>query len=266
MKLRRHRRPSSADPILGITVLTAGAISGFARKMHVMGQWKSSRPPAHQRPATVLVVDDHKTFTDLVRMALESEPDLACVGTAHDVRTARAMVEEHDPDVVLMDVNLGAEDGLELTADLVAANPALRVVVLTAHGEATVTRRAVAAGACAVLPKDGSLPELLHGLHTASTGSVAVHPSLLRKLVNGEQHAPPDDSVPLSPLTPREMHVLQLLAQGRDVRAISRELHISVNTCRGHVKNVLMKLGAHSQLEAVVVAGVHGLVETSGRR
>ena len=112
-------------------------------------------------PARVLVVDDHRTFTDLVVLALAAEPDLDCVGAAHDADSARAMVQQHAPDVILMDVNLGAQDGLDLTAELVAAHPGLRVVVLTAHGDAAVMRRAATAGACALLPKDGSLPELL---------------------------------------------------------------------------------------------------------
>jgi DNA-binding NarL/FixJ family response regulator len=213
-------------------------------------------------PVKVLLVDDHRTFTDLVVHALQSEPDLACVGAAHDSETARAMVAALAPDIVLMDVNLGLEDGLELTAQLRSEAPALRVVVLTAHGEAAVTRRAVVAGACAVLPKNGSLPELLQSLRSASAAGVMVHPSLLHRLVDDDREAvAPEPEAPVS-LTPRELHVLQLLAHGRDVRSISRELGISVNTCRGYVQNILTKLGVHSQLEAVVVAGMRRLVDT----
>lgn len=217
-----------------------------------------------QRPARVLVVDDHCTFTDLVVLALAAEPDLDCVGAAHDADRARAMVRQHAPDVILMDVNLGTEDGLDLTAELIAAYPGLRVVVLTAHGDATVMRRAATAGACALLPKDGSLPELLHGLRTARPGGLVVHPTLLHAVVTGTPERP-STSVPCPALTPREQHVLQLLAEGRDTRAIARELGISVNTCRGYVKTLLMKLDAHSQLEAVVIAGMHGLVDARPR-
>ena len=220
--------------------------------------------PSPPHTTTVLLVDDHTTFTDLVRFALEAEPHLACVGAAHDAARARAMVAALHPDVVLMDVDLGRDDGLDLTAEILAGNPSQRVVVLTAHGSPAVTRRAVGAGACAVLPKDGALPDLLRTLRTASAGNVVVHPSLLHRLVADDE--PDGDRRPGLALTPREQHVLELLAEGQNVHSISRELHISPNTCRGYVKNVLMKLGAHSQLEAVVLAGMHGLVGAPSRR
>ena len=205
-----------------------------------------------------MVVDDHRTFTDLALLALAGENDLECVGAAPDAARARQLVEEHEPDVVLMDVNLGADDGLTLTGELLAARPGLRVVVLTAHGDATVMRRAAAAGACALLPKDGSLPDLLTALRTARSGGFVVHPDLLRTLVVAEPEPPARLRRPA--LTPREGEVLALLAEGRDVRVIARELGISINTCRGHIKTLLAKLGAHSQLEAVVIAATHGLV------
>jgi DNA-binding NarL/FixJ family response regulator len=215
--------------------------------------------------ARVLVVDDHCTFAELVVVALAHEEDLDCVGAAHDAGQARRMTRELVPDVVLMDVNLGKHDGLDLTAELVAAHPGLRVVVLTAHADSDTMRRAAAAGACALLPKDGSLPDLLNGLRTARPGGFVVHPALLRTLVT-EQRASGQAAGPHPVLTPRELRVLQLLADGRDTRSIAGELRISVNTCRGYVKNVLMKLDAHSQLEAVVIAGRHGLVDAGPRR
>jgi len=213
-------------------------------------------------PATrVLVVDDHRTFTDLVRLALTAEPGLECVGAAHHAAQARAMVAEHRPDVVLMDVNLGSDDGLALTAELTAADPSLRVVVLTAHGDSEVMRRAATGGACALLLKDGSLPELLGAVRTARSGGLLVHPELLHTLVNGKPEKEAPEPSAWSPgLTPREQTVLDMLAEGRDVRAIARHLGISVNTCRGYVKTLLAKLGAHSQLEAVVIAASRGLV------
>ncbi len=229
-----------------------------------MGHTDPVSGDATQNGVRVLVVDDHRTFTDLVLMALRAEPDLEAVGAAHDAGSARSMVDAHRPDVVLLDVNLGSDDGLELAADLARNRPEIRIVVLTAHGSPAVVRRAIASGACAVLPKDGSLPELLAGLRNARQVGLQVHPSLMLGLM--EEPETEQDMSPLrAPLTPRESDVLQLLAQGRDVKGIARELHISVHTCRGHVKNVLMKLDAHSQLEAVVIAGIHGLVQPGGQ-
>ena len=220
--------------------------------------------PHGSTPIRVLVVDDHCTFAELVVVALAHEDDLDCVGAAHDADRARRMAQELSPDVILMDVNLGDQDGLDLTAELVAAHPGLRVVVLTAHADGDAMRRAAAAGACALLPKDGSLPDLLNGLRSARPGGFVVHPTLLRTLVTEERTAAAAGPAPV--LTPRELLVLQLLAEGRDTRSIAHQLKISVNTCRGYVKNVLMKLDAHSQLEAVVIAGRHGLVDAGPRR
>ena len=207
----------------------------------------------------ILVVDDHKTFTDLVRMALDAEPDLTCVGAAHTVAQARSMVEQHPPDVVLMDVNLKAEDGLDLASEIMASHPELRVVVLTAHADRQVMSRAARAGACALLPKDGSLPELLESLRAARSGEFRVQPALLHDIVVEGRTSEPA-TTPAVQLTPREGRVLELLAQGVDVRTIARELTISVHTCRGYVKAVLAKLGAHSQLEAVAAARAQGLL------
>lgn len=223
--------------------------------------------PAPQRPedvvTRVLIVDDHRTFTDLVCLALAPEPDLACVGTAHSAAEARVQVSRHTPDLVLMDVDLGDGDGLDLTEELLRLDPALRVVVLTAYGHPRVLQRAAAVGACALLPKDGSLRELLHSLRHARQGELFVHAGLLRSMVVDADHG----ARPWLPgLTPRESLVLELLTDGRQVNDIARELGITVHTCRGYVKTLLAKLGAHSQLEAVVIAGRHGLVGAQHRR
>ncbi|GAA1479101.1 response regulator transcription factor [Nocardioides aestuarii] len=213
---------------------------------------------------TVLVVDDHRTFTDLVALALRGEPDLECVGAAHDSADARRLVDQLDPDLVLMDVNLGEADGLQLTAELLEEHPELVVVVLTAFGDGSVMRRAAAVGASALLPKDGSLPDLLEGLRGARKGGLVVHPELLRTLVTEETAIPPPGSA--AGLTAREQDVLTRLAEGRTVSVIARDLGISVHTCRGYVRSVLAKLGVHSQLEAVVVAVMRGLVDAPRRR
>lgn len=222
-------------------------------------------PSQRAAPSTILVVDDHRTFNDLVRLALDDQPDLECVGSARTGAEARAELARHRPRIVLMDVDLGAEDGLDLTKELLAEDPDLLVVVLTAHADAHVMQRAAAAGACALLPKDGSLPDLLAALRTARQGELFVHPGLLRTMLD-EEAAADRRGLPRPDLTPRERLVLQLLAEGRSVNDIARQLGISVHTCRGYVKTLLSKLGAHSQLEAVVIATMHGLVDAQHRR
>ncbi|HYO39988.1 MAG TPA: response regulator transcription factor [Nocardioidaceae bacterium] len=204
----------------------------------------------------VVIVDDHKVFAELLALALGAESDLECVGHAQTVSDGAALVNTLRPDIVVMDVQLGDGDGIAATAELTAAHPELRVVVLTAFVERGLLQRAAAANACALLPKDGELVGMLQALRTAKRGGFAVHPELLRRLVarnDSQQPRPPS-------LTRREQEVLQMLAAGLDARLISREMGISVNTCRGYVKTLLAKLGAHSQLEAVAIAMRHGLI------
>ena len=204
----------------------------------------------------VLVVDDHHVFAQLVAFMLSSHDDLDCRGIATSVDSALALTTTLQPDIVLMDVQLGDGDGIAATAELIRRHPHLRVVVLSAFIDRPLMQRAATAGACALLPKDGDLSEMLHALRTARRGDFVVQPRLLRELVADRRV--PTQRIP--PLTTREHEVLQLLAGGLDAAVIARELGISVNTCRGYVKTLLAKIGAHSQLEAVVIAMRHGLI------
>lgn len=224
------------------------------------GEWSMARAgistEAHSDSLEILVVDDHQVFAQLVAVMLSNHDDLNCVGIAGDVEGALAMAESFGPDLVLMDVQLRDGDGIAATAELVSRDPELRVVVLSAFIDRALMKRAADAGACALLPKTGDLSEMLHVIRNARRGDFVVQPRLLRELV-AEQRVPHPRT---PPLTARELDVLRLLAAGLDAGVISRELGISLNTCRGYVKNVLAKLGAHSQLEAVVIAMRSGLI------
>lgn len=195
----------------------------------------------------VVVVDDHATVSELLARALDSEPGLTCVGTASTSQQAFELVALKQPDAVVMDVQLGDDDGIDTTTGLLALHPGLRVVILTARTDRDLVQRTAASGACALLPKDGSLDDLLRALRTAESGGLVVHPQLLRQLVSVRQQGTPS-------MTERELEVLRLLHEGRTVHQIAGLLTISEHTARGHVKKVLQKLGAHSQLEAVAIA------------
>jgi DNA-binding NarL/FixJ family response regulator len=212
----------------------------------------------------VVVVDDHATFTELLALALRHEEGMDCVGTATGAAMGLAMVEHLRPDVVVMDVELGDGDGIEATTELVRRHPDLRVVVLTARVDMALMQRAADAGACCLLPKNGSLIETLRALRTAQPGELVVPPGLLMQLMSR-----PADTVgrtepaPVT-LTARERETLTALSQGLDVRRIAALQGISTHTCRGHVRRLLAKLDVHSQLEAVAVAQKHGLLDDPG--
>lgn len=204
----------------------------------------------------VLVVDDHTTFAELMSMALDAEPDLTCVDHARSAEQALELDRRHQPDVVVMDVNMPGVDGVTATRMLIDRRPDVCVVVLSAQVGPALVAAAVAAGASAVLPKDGALNDLLAAIRTARRGQVILSPSALAA---GNRSA----EVPVS-LTPRERAVLEMLGDGLDAQGIARRLGISLNTCRGYVKTLLFKLDAHSQLEAVATARRLGLIGDRG--
>lgn len=206
----------------------------------------------------VLVVDDHRTFGELLEIALEREPGLEFVGHALSGLEARGKVALLHPDLVIMDVQLPDGDGIDLAGELVRADPALRVIVLTAQPTTEMVTRAGDAGACGFLPKSGALEDMLEVVRTARPGRLVLPPQLLRMLRPATSG--PTEASPAADLTSRELEVLRHLGRGIDQQKIARQLGISLHTCRGHVKSVLSKLHAHSQLEAVVTANRAGLI------
>lgn len=188
----------------------------------------------------VLLVDDHRSFTDLLAIGLGAEPDLEVAGVAHTADDARAVLAGTRFGVAVLDVRLPG-GGLELLPDVHAAGA--RALVLTAHPRPEPARRARAAGAAGFLGKDTPLAGIVAAVRTVAAG--------------GRVHATPGE---LPHLTRRERDVLDRLARGRDVTRISADLGLSVHTVRDHVRALLGKLGARTQLEAVVHAERVGLV------
>lgn len=221
-----------------------------------------------QPPVRVLLVEDHRTFAELLAMGLDSEPDVCCVGHVQQGDAAVQAVLRLEPDVVVVDVHLGDQDGLDVAAQLHALQPELRIVALTASLDPVNVARAARAGVCAYLPKSGALEEVLDAVRTARPGRLMLPPDLVLDLVALEHRsAGQAERRHLGPaLTIREQQVLELLGEGMDVSAIAKRLAIRTSTCRGYVQNVLGKLDAHTQLEAVVSAAARGLLGTGSER
>lgn len=206
----------------------------------------------------VLVVDDQRAFAQSLEVILEAQDEVDRVGTVGSAEDAIDYVEQHAPDVVVMDVELPGASGIDATERLVAADPELIVVVLTGIPDVAVFARAAAVGAQAFLLKDSSLDEILEAvLRTSPHGHIRVDPSTVREIANAADAASANLA---EAITPRELEVLGLLAEGRQPKEIARYLGISVHTCRDYVKSLLTKLGAHSALEAVVIAIRCGLI------
>jgi DNA-binding NarL/FixJ family response regulator len=216
------------------------------------------------QPIRILVVDDHRSFSESLQMAIDLMADLECVGIASTVNEAVAMVEEHRPDVVLMDVRLPDGDGIDGTRRVKQVHPQARVVVLTAHTDPELMAAAASLGACGFLPKERSLHEILHAVRTAGDGGMLVEPSALASVLSRLNDREDEEvlaAAGVAPkLTPREFEVLQLIAEGRDPRGIATHLGLSIHTSRGYVKAILAKFGVHSQLEALVYALRNGIL------
>jgi two-component system response regulator DesR len=198
----------------------------------------------------VLVVDDHRVFTDALRTSLGRQHDVAAVVVAHSVREALAHARRTQLDAAIVDLDLPDGSGLDVVSSLRALRPVARTIVLTAHARFDLAERALAAGAAAFLAKEGTLDRVLAALRapapTAPVVDAAVAPGRVE-------------------LTPRECDVLRLLGQGREPARIAAELKLSLHTVRGHVKTLMAKLDAHSQLEAVVAAHRRGLISVGSR-
>lgn len=218
---------------------------------------------------TVLLIGDDAPLTEALRL-IRDEPDaLECVGLAATMGDGLALAARRRPDVALVDVDLGEPDGIEGVSQLKRLHPGTGAIVLTDRADVEVMGRAAAAGASGLFSKQGPLDEIIDIIHAVPTLPergmfVGIH--VLFALVEGGegQGGPaPRPTARRSPpwtVSPREREVLDLMGEGLDTKAIARRLGISVNTCRGYVKSLFAKLGAHNKVEAVVKAMAEGLL------
>ena len=209
---------------------------------------------------TVLLVDDHPLFLDGVRAALSSAPDIEVVGEAHDRRQALERAGELAPDVVLMDLNLPDGSGIDATRDILAVCPQTRILVITMSVDDDAVVAAMRAGARGYVVKGAGRADLLHAVHTVSAGGAVFSPAVAERLgsfFSGLAAQPGREMFPQ--LSEREREVLDLVARGRDNRAIARDLFLSEKTVRNHVSTILTKLEAENRADAIARARRAGL-------
>lgn len=218
-------------------------------------------------PIRVLVVDDHALFRRGLQMVLEQEPDMAVVAEADDGWDAVSMAGDLLPDVVLMDVRMPRRGGIDACMSVKEVVPSARIVMLTISDEENDLYEAIKAGASGYLLKEISIDEMAAAVRAVYGGQSLISPSMASKLLD-EFAAMLKDSderqqVPAPRLTEREMEVLRLVAKGLNNRDIAKQLYISENTVKNHVRNILEKLQLHSRMEAVVYAVRERLLEIS---
>lgn len=206
----------------------------------------------------VLLVEDHAVFAETLASALKRAKDFDVVGIATTAERGGELARELLPDVALLDVGLPDYDGLQLAREMRASTPKTRIVILTASTDASLFAKAMALGASGYLIKDSTFEEVQDAIRKASEGLVVVPEGAIGRLTEAKV---PREGIG-SELTQRELELLALLGQGSDLRAISKAMGITWNTTRSYLKNVLIKMDAHSQLEAVAKAMRLGILTT----
>jgi DNA-binding NarL/FixJ family response regulator len=208
----------------------------------------------------VVLVDDHTMLRHGLRQTLR-ERGFDVVGEASNGRSGAQLVLELDPDVVVMDLDMPQMNGIEATRAIVGAVPGARVLMLTISTNDVDVLDALAAGACGYLLKTASPDETVRAIEAAHAGDSAISPRVASRLVARVRDgiARPA-SPPPSPLTPRELEILRLIAEGRENAEIAEILVISPATAKNHVAHVLDKLGMQNRVQAAVYAVRSGLV------
>jgi DNA-binding NarL/FixJ family response regulator len=213
---------------------------------------------------SVLIADDQALVRVGLRKILESEPELEVVGEAEDGEDAVAEARRLRPDVVLMDIRMPVLDGIEATRRIVAAQPAVRVLVLTTFGLDTYVYDALRAGASGFMLKDAPPEEIAAGVRIVASGDALLAPAVTRSVIDEFARrppaAPPSAPPALDELTPREREVLDLLARGLSNPEICERLFVSEATAKTHVARILQKLGLRDRVQVVIYAYESGLV------
>jgi two-component system NarL family response regulator len=221
--------------------------------------------PVSDEPIRVLIVDDHALFRRGLVMVLEQEKDIELVGEAGDGAEAVNIAQDTMPDVVLMDVRMPRRGGIEATSQIKAIAPHTKILMLTISDEEADLYDAIKAGASGYLLKEISIDEVADAIRQVNAGQSMISPSMASKLLTEfATMVKKTDEKPAAAqprLTEREMEVLRLVAKGRNNRDIAKELFISENTVKNHIRNILEKLHLHSRMQAVVYAVREKLLE-----
>mgnify|MGYP006296860337 FL=1 len=224
----------------------------------------------------IMIVDDHPVFRQGLKNVLAAQEDLCIIDEAADGETAIEKAEERNPDVVIMDINLPELNGLQATRELKERCPEINVIMLTAYDDEEQIYHAIRSGASAYHAKDVRPERLVGVIRQVNEGYYVVDNSVLDekgigdwllkkfKRFGGEVFAEQEDF--LSPLTPREMEILELVVQGMSNRKIAYHLGISHQTVKNHMTAILRKLGATGRTEAAVCALRRGWVPLRRQR
>jgi two-component system response regulator DegU len=222
----------------------------------------------------ITIIDDHQLFREGVKRILEFEKSFEVVAEGDDGRDALGLVEQYQPDVVIMDINMPGMNGVEATRELIEKYPSTKVIILSIHDDENYVTHALKTGACGYLLKEMDADALIEAVRVVADGGSYLHPKVTHNLVNEYRKLATtaastgsgylqtlDIRRPLHLLTRRECEVLQMLADGKSNRGIGESLFISEKTVKNHVSNILQKMNVNDRTQAVVSAIKNGWVE-----
>ncbi|MGE3541475.1 MAG: response regulator [Candidatus Tectimicrobiota bacterium] len=220
--------------------------------------------PSHTAPIRVLIVDDHGIMRAGLRMLLESHPGIQVVAEAVQCAEALEAAARERPDVIVLDLDLGTESGLDCLPDLLTTAATSRVVVLTGVRDAALHRQAIRLGAVGLVRKEKAVDELLQAIEKVHAGEVWLEStmvaSVLGEMTRTRPAQPVDpEAAKMASLTEREREVVTLVGQGLRNRQIAERLSISETTVRHHLTAIFAKLEVHDRLELVIYAYRHNL-------
>ncbi len=210
-------------------------------------------------PLTVVLADDHVVVRSGLRILLDSEPSIDVVAEAGDVRTAIEAVEQHRPDVLILDLHMPGEPSLPAIPRLRERCPDTRVVVLTAQRDPSFAGEALRLGAAGYVPKEAADSQLLEAIGVAARGGTYLEPQLGARLAANAAAA----GRTAAELSEREVDVLRLIARGLTNREMADRLYLSVRTVESHRARIQRKLGRSRRSDLVEYALARGLVEAS---
>jgi NarL family two-component system response regulator LiaR len=217
-------------------------------------------------PITTLLVDDHKIVRQGVRAYLHTLPDIAVIAEAENGAAAVRAVEQYQPDVVLMDLEMPGElDGIAATRQIRKIRPQTQVIVVTSHHQDEYIFPAVRAGAISYLLKDVEPDELADAIRKAAQGEAVLDSRVASRIIKELQGIRRDEVNPFTELSEREFEVLRLIAAGKSNAEIAETLVLGESTVKTHISNLLKKLHLDDRTQAAVYAWQQGIVRRSGQ-
>jgi two-component system nitrate/nitrite response regulator NarL len=222
--------------------------------------------PQLDRPIRILMIDDHAVLRTGLRMIIESHMGMVVVGEAENRRESLAAIAQQTPDIILLDLDLGDENGLDLLPELIAAVHDARIILLTGLRDPEVQRRAILLGAMGLVSKQKAADTVIRAIEKVHAGEVwldrAMIASILNERVNtsvaSEQNSA---TLRIAKLTEREREVIHLIGEGIKNRQIAERLYISEATVRHHLTSIFAKLGVADRFELVIFAFQYGLAK-----